>query len=618
MSAPRSRQYRRVAQACDNCRRLEQLEDKLDSLINRVGPQSMQEATPSTTLERNNRLPSFSASTPNNTVTRAIEFYFRHIHRQPLWLFDDHSLPNPDTSEDLICAVLAISTIYGATEFSGHDLQSPDVYSKTARKGVMSKIAEGNMTIQNIQTLCLLAYFNLVSGDIAMAGFDIALAKNMIQLIPDRDSRSNSSTHSQEKSKLFWSLQFLSFTCGAPVLLPLIQDSIDTPRLSTIEAQSPLTHCVATPRVSAGQYETLLNIWPESLKVCGLWSDIRIYVARCIEGLAKYPWKPDSDYTKLCSRMMEYEMAHPLSLSYNAVNFPGISPQNVQANRSDWLPWLRIQVTYHTIHCVLNHPSLYTAMTNTPRDKLGGNTFWRTSYEKALRHCTWISRLLRTADEKGLRLADPFFAQAAAIASTLHLYWTRTSDSQLQASSMKHLEVCRKLIGEMAMCWPVCRRIEEALNRFIETAHRRKVTGTNRATIAATKTSLIWTLIDVAAPQFPNFSDPPSEGRHTWGGNSSTEDEHELPQPEVSSPPIDMRESTVHYASPPAWVMGRAESDSQVGSAEAGDGEVITMHNEVAGDYVAVNGLAWGPWENLGPMGENFCMNMDWWDMSQF
>ncbi|KAI6774901.1 hypothetical protein HG530_001659 [Fusarium avenaceum] len=480
MSAPRSRQYRRVAQACDNCRydlylhlactrlrqacsfsdarqmsedsaskietrmssRLEQLEDKLDSLINRVGPQSLHETTPSTASERNKRLPSFSsiapdtslsfsALTPNNTATRAIEFYFRHIHRQPLWLFDDHSLPNPETSEDLIYAILAISTIYGATEFSGDDLQNLEVYNKTARKGVMLKIAEGNITIQSIQTLCLLAYFNFVSGDIAMAGFDIALAKNMIQLTPDQDSRSNSLTHPQEKSKLFWSLHFLSFTCGAPVLLPSIQDSINTPRLSTIETQSPLTHCIATPRVSAGHHETLVNIWPESLKICGLWSDVRL--------------------------------------------------------------------------------------------------------------------LLKTADEKGLRLADPFFAQAAAIASIFY----------------------------------------EAFG-------------------------------DVAAPQFPNYSDQPSEGRPAWGGNSSTDDEQELPQPDVSSPPTDMRESTVHYASPPAWVMGRAESDSQVGSAEAGDGETIAMHDEVAGDDVAANSLAWGPWENLGPMGENFCMNMDWWDMSQF
>ncbi|KAM0482140.1 hypothetical protein ACHAP7_004366 [Fusarium lateritium] len=269
-------------------------------------------------------------------------------------------------------------------------------------------------------------------------------------------------------------------------------------------------------------------------------------------------------------------------------------------------------------------------MTDTPKNKLGGNTFWRSSYEKALRHCTWISRLLRTADEKGLRLADPFFAQAAAIASTLHLYWTRTSDSQLQTSSMKHLEVCRRLISEMAICWPVCRRIvsrrflqkiilltsskEEALNRFIETAQRRRGTSADRAAI---KTSLIWILLDVAAPQFPNYSDQTSEGRQAWGGNSSTDDEDELPQPEVSPPPVDMRESTVHYASPPAWVLERTENDSHIGSTDA-DGETIAMHDELAGDYVAANGLAWGPWENLGPMGENFCMNMDWWDMSQF
>ncbi|KAM0236222.1 hypothetical protein ACHAP5_009473 [Fusarium lateritium] len=182
MSAPRTRQYRRVAQACDNCRRkkircpgerprcsactrlrqacsfsdsrhlsedsartvetrmssrLEQLEDKLDSVINRLG-----------------------ISTSSDTVNRAIEFYFRHIHRQPLWLFDEHSLPNPDTSEGLICAILAINAIYRATEFGEDDSQSPDVYSKTARTGVMLKIAEGNVTIQSTQTLCLLAYFN--------------------------------------------------------------------------------------------------------------------------------------------------------------------------------------------------------------------------------------------------------------------------------------------------------------------------------------------------------------------------------------------------------------------------------------------------------------------------
>jgi len=63
------------------------------------------------------------------------------------------------------------------------------------------------------------------------------------------------------------------------------------------------------------------------------------------------------------------------------------------------------------------------------------------------------------AGEKGLQLADPFFAQAAAIASTLHLYWTRSSGTQLHVSSLENLDICRILIAETANHWPVCRII---------------------------------------------------------------------------------------------------------------------------------------------------------------
>lgn len=289
-------------------------------------------------------------------------------------------------------------------------------------------------------------------GDIATAGFDISMAKNMIQSLSEDDS--------QRKSRIFWSIQFLGFTCGAPFLLPSIPYTIDTPTFLVVEARDPLTGCISAPRASeTGVQETLVDIWSESLKLCNIWTDVRIYVARCVEGQTKYPWHTDSDYARLYSQLLEVEMAWPISLSYNAVKLPSISVQEAKANRLDLLPWLRVQITYHAIHCVLNHPCLYTSMAETPKDKLGGNTFWRASYEKALRHCTWISRLIRTANEKGLELADPFFAQAAAIASTLHLYWTRTSDSRLKVSSMENLDLCRKLVKEMATCWPICKAI---------------------------------------------------------------------------------------------------------------------------------------------------------------
>lgn len=203
-----------------------------------------------------------------------------------------------------------------------------------------------------------------------------------------------------------------------------------------------------------GGEQILPHIWSHSVRISSLWGAVRLYISRCFEDAITAPWQPTSDYSTLCSDLLEFETSFPVSLSYNMAKFPERSPQEIQENRSEWLPWLRLQVTYHAIHCVLNHPFLYSP--ESSKQRLGSNTFWRGSFEKALRHCTWISRLIRVANEKGLELADPFFAQAAAIAGTLHLYWTRSNDDGLKNSATGNLEICQGLIIQMAAHWPVC------------------------------------------------------------------------------------------------------------------------------------------------------------------
>ncbi|PTD06772.1 hypothetical protein FCULG_00005321 [Fusarium culmorum] len=665
MSAPRKRQYRRATQACDNCRRkkvrcpgerpecsacsrlhqhcsfieaasvsdqstsqldsavssrLEQLEDKLDNLISRVVPQSVQETTPSSTSEGRNRLLSFSTVAPQPLSTplpadlsaKAMGFYFEHIHRQPLWLFDN---PRQDVSDDLIHAIMTLFSTYYASSLDREGVETPDVYYKAARTSVMLAIAQGNMTIQNSQILCLLAYYNFVIGDVTTAGFDISMAKSMLQLFPDNDRDSNL----QAKSRVFWSIQFLSYSCGAPILLPSVLQDIDTPQMLTVEARDPLTKCIPVPRAAdTGVHEVLPDVWSQSHKLCALWTDLRLYVARCVEGRAKYPWLPESDYTKLCSQILDIEMYHPVHLSYNKVKFPSISAQDAHTNRVDLLPWVRIQVAYHTIHCVLNHPCLYTSMAESPRGRLGGNTFWRASCEKALRHCTWISRLIRTAKEKGLKIVDPFLAQAAAIASTLHLYWARTSDTRLKASSLENLDLCRKLIKEMATRWPICKAIESALDHFIESVERPPQMNSERASPAAVKTSLIWILLDVAAPQFPNYRDQTVHSQTVWTGSTGAADGEIVPESEMNTPPADMRESTTCYATPPRWMMDSTQAGSQMEVVDQGLDETALASAAIANDHHNTYDLAWGAWENLGPIGESLFMNVEWWDMNQF
>jgi hypothetical protein len=91
---------------------------------------------------------------------KAIGFYFQHIHRQPLWLFDD---PLQDLSDALIHAIMALFSTFYASSLDKQGVESPGVYYKAARTSVMLTIAQGSMTTQSSQILCLLAYYNFVS-----------------------------------------------------------------------------------------------------------------------------------------------------------------------------------------------------------------------------------------------------------------------------------------------------------------------------------------------------------------------------------------------------------------------------------------------------------------------
>ena len=65
-------------------------------------------------------------------------------------------------------------------------------------------------------------------------------------------------------------------------------------------------------------------------------------------------------------------------------------------------------------------------------------------------------------------------------------------------------------------------------------------------------------------------------------------------------------------------MMERREADSQMDMDQPGIEDMTVASQTVMGEHNATYDLAWGAWENLGPMGEGLYMNVDWWDMNQF
>ncbi|KAH7129514.1 hypothetical protein B0J13DRAFT_564197 [Dactylonectria estremocensis] len=679
MNPRRSRQYRRVAQACENCRRkkirclgqrpkcsactrigqqccysdndysndqiadevesrvagrLQQLERKLDMIIGRTDkPQSTEQVTPVSAFGTG---PSISASSPTTElaspiastqlppeiITQALNVYFEHVHRQPLWLFDPFRSPTPDNSDELTCAIIGLSLTYSPTAFTSTDLQAPDFYTDTSRRLIMFKIAEGNVKLQTLQALCLLAFFNVVSGDLTLAGLNLGIAKNLVQYSMLQHRFAQESTSPEEHSKLFWSISFLDNIYGPPTLVPTVTDDITTPRLSSVEATYSSIPGPPLPQEShtATSGDGLRNVWAHAVRIGALWGDVRKFVSRCVEGIAKAPWQPNSDYVTLCSRLLDLEIAFPGSLSYNTIKYPGRSSQEVQDDRAYWLPWVRLQVTYHVIHCALNHPFVYSFKAS--KQSLGSNTFWRTSSETALRHCTWISRHIRMAREKGLELADPFFAQAAAIAGSMHLYWTRADDPVLRTSASTNLSVCTTLITEMGLHWPVCRSIGDTLQELVDLVTPPDQRTVSKIPTVVATTSLMWLLLDVASPQFPGYVADRSGSKTTVGVGLDIGEFTAVEDLDMNTHASDMRESTAHYASPPAWLSPR--SGDRISTDEAqmpvvtGQTEVFenSFHQMLSSreDGTASLDLSWGPWEQIMRTGDGSVSDINWWE----
>ncbi|KIX07126.1 uncharacterized protein Z518_05103 [Rhinocladiella mackenziei CBS 650.93] len=610
-----ARGFRRVLQACENCRRkktrcpgekprcsnctrlrqtchysgseliseqprensgrnledrLAQLEEKMEMILDRPRDSPRQGETPHSTRERSEtafitspaaQISSVSCSSllpSKEVITKAIDIYFLCSHRQPLWLFDPADALSPDSCEELVFAVLGLSVQYAPDDFVGAQIQAPEAYNAAARSLIMLRMANATVNFSTLQALCLLAFSNLVSNDCQLAALHATLVKNLLQCSGvDSQLGQDRTPVFEEQRRLFWSVSTLDSLCGLQVKVPSLLDDIHNPRYLAVEGmlQQTTAPCPLLPQdLYTDDGEKSIGIWGHMVRSATLWGEVRNYVSRCAEGQVRAPWQPTSGYTIINSHLLDMECAFPTSYRYDSAKFVEHTNEEIFEKRQFWLPWMKIQITYHTIHSVLNHPFLYSSRASKPRP--GPNAFWRTSTDLALLHSTWIARLIGMANKKGLKLADPYFAHAAAVAVTLHSYWSRATDSRIRVPAVNNLEICRSFITEMGCHWPICRSIAENLDQLVNLALPTEQPEQARSTNIATNTSLMWKILDFAAPRRSSFSGKSSfesSFQDTIRFRDGSQDQATLEDPELQSPPGDIQNSTGEYSAPPDW-----------------------------------------------------------------
>lgn len=277
-------------------------------------------------------------------------------------------------------------------------------------------------------------------------GFQLCRSANL-----DRSLRLKGSSIAEREKRLFWSLQSLEQFYGdqggvlrqtPEVWRPYyLSDSNDVEFPSEPDESSTVSD---------------LGIWSFSVHFGWIWSRVREYVFDCSQKKLTEPWRLDSVYAKVLCDLTEIENKVPLHHRYDVVRFFERRPDEVNLNKDYWLPWLKLQCTWHSIMAMINHPFLYITASQHHPNLTIPNTFWRKSSELVLLHATWIARTIDMAQEKNLQLLDPFFAHAAAIAATVHLYFGCTADSRLRQKSETDFETCQKFLKSFSSFSPAC------------------------------------------------------------------------------------------------------------------------------------------------------------------
>lgn len=297
--------------------------------------------------------------------------------------------------------------------------------------------------------------------DTHVARLHVSLAKSLLQCAGlDVVSSTERTEIFESQRKLYWSVFILDQLFGMPTRIPSLGDDLQTPRYLDISGMSQKTtiQCQLLPLESYDEMNgKAIGVWSYMIQQLYVWSYVRSYVWSCANGHNKSPWAADSEYTMINACLLDSECKLPSFVRYGTSKLSERSKSELQANKLFWLPWLCIQVIYHTHHSVLNHPFLYSQKQSQHRQ--GPNIFWKQSAEIAMLHCRWVTHIITLTIDNDLTVSDPFFAYAAAIAATLHFYYSRTSDPEASSTALDNLQTCRSFIADMARRWPICQSI---------------------------------------------------------------------------------------------------------------------------------------------------------------
>lgn len=133
--------------------------------VNRTSPQTSSHEQTRSRSSLHDSVPPNRPTT--DTIDTALDLYFTHCHRQPLWLFQDRgSLTADNCHEEILFPILALASCLIATDSPLTQRLDFKECCDLARSVIMARIMNGTVAFSTLQSLCLLALANFVGKSV--------------------------------------------------------------------------------------------------------------------------------------------------------------------------------------------------------------------------------------------------------------------------------------------------------------------------------------------------------------------------------------------------------------------------------------------------------------------
>ncbi|KIV88604.1 hypothetical protein PV10_08271 [Exophiala mesophila] len=497
--------------------RLDDLEHQIAqmrSALRRPAPpsQSSPSLSPTVPVEHDSpslRAPGRASSNylpPWQTTNAIIELYIKYCNCQPLPLFSPQHLRDTVSSRDpeLLLALISLAARFS----SDSEIASSTAIVEESQRLVATRVSQGPVELSTIQTLCILSLREFNHGNTPKANVYSSLATSLSQGagLSSKADTAILSDVGEERRRCYWSVVLLQRLYGYPSgsFLFVIDDKI--PQYPQSAAQpfgtsSDITDAALAQSEVQGNLIELsdLGITSYAIQLSKVWQRAARYAHRRYAPSALPPWSAQSEYSKITAQLMELETRLPYKYRFRPSRFADQDSEQLWNNRAFWAPWVFVQMIYHSIVCLLNHPLLMALRLRSFRVTMVPEIFLQHTADMTITHTDWIVYLLDLCNDKLFTLSDPFLAHFVAIAATIFLQQSYTDDAVVKSARQQSFSKCLTFVQKIGTKWPNIRKLAgkmEAFEQEVSTSfHNSAAAGTPNSSIFI-DLKLFWDIIE--------------------------------------------------------------------------------------------------------------------------